>query len=110
MRGRVHEPFVTGGHVLTEANVLGLLVRAQVLIGEADLHSRLSIELVGEGLMFHHSVRVLAGSLREALIHGQRRKPLAGALLVDQLDQLLLARLVELSLSKTATHQQRREE
>jgi len=33
--------------------------------------------------MFHHQVGVLAGGLREMPIHGQRRKPLAGALLVD---------------------------
>ncbi len=33
--------------------------------------------------MFNHQFGVLAGSLRETPIHGQRRKPLAGTLLVD---------------------------
>jgi len=55
--------------------------------------------------MFHHQVRVLAGGLSETLIHGQRRKPLAGALLVDQLDQLLPAFFIELGFGRTGTQQ-----
>jgi hypothetical protein len=110
MRGRTHERFVSGGHILIEGNVLRLLVGAQVLISEAKVHRGLSIELVGEGLMFGHQLSVLASGLGETLIHGQRRKAPAGALLVNQLDQLPLARFLELSLGQTATQQQQRDQ